>query len=345
MEEIVIEDKKKGEEKRKLTYAVEESSRSTKKGTSRSFSARGGNFSRCGFIFRGNSGPRFGGSMGFNRGSLERSSFTMPSIRSGRGVGQSYGRGPVFIPSCSTCGRQHLGPCCRRDDIARICYHCGGREHIARNCPSHTIGVVRSAASRTQSQSSVGSSGRGAERGRGRGRCRDTGNRDSDHAIGSSMRGVEAQITQGQTQEIDFTIETLPGVALISIEPYKIAPMELQELKKQIEELSEKGFITSSTSPWGAPVLFGHVISVQQSFDELKKRLTSTPILVLPSSSGGYVVYMDAYKQGLGCVLMQNEKKELNLRQRRLIELLTDHDCTVDFHQGKANVVASRCLE
>ncbi|KAL0387671.1 UNVERIFIED_CONTAM: hypothetical protein Sradi_2648900 [Sesamum radiatum] len=34
-----------------------------------------------------------------------------------------------------------------------------------------------------------------------------------------------------------------------------------KELKKQIEELSEKGFITSSTSPWGAPVLFGHVIS------------------------------------------------------------------------------------
>ncbi|KAL0294871.1 UNVERIFIED_CONTAM: Retrovirus-related Pol polyprotein from transposon [Sesamum calycinum] len=46
----------------------------------------------------------------------------------------------------------------------------------------------------------------------------------------------------------------------------------------------------------------------QRSFDELKKRLTSTPILVLPSGSGGYVVYTDASKQGLGCVLMQNGK-------------------------------------
>ncbi|KAL2224635.1 UNVERIFIED_CONTAM: Transposon Ty3-G Gag-Pol polyprotein [Sesamum indicum] len=135
----------------------------------------------------------------------------------------------------------------------------------------------------------------------------------------------------------------------------------------------------------------------QQSFDELKKRLTSNPILVLPSGSGGYIVYTDASKQRLGCVLMQNEKviayasrqlrnhelnyhthdlelativhalkiwrhylygekiqiltdhkslkyilaqKELNLRQRRWIELLKDYDCTIEFHLRKANVVA-----
>ncbi|KAL2243492.1 UNVERIFIED_CONTAM: Transposon Tf2-12 polyprotein [Sesamum indicum] len=135
----------------------------------------------------------------------------------------------------------------------------------------------------------------------------------------------------------------------------------------------------------------------QQSFDELKKRLTSNPILVLPSGSGGYIVYTDASKRGLECVLMQNgnviayashqlrnhelnypthdlelaavvhalkiwrhylygekfqiltghkrlkyilKQKELNLRQRRWIELLKDYDCTIDFHPGKANVVA-----
>ncbi|KAL2246141.1 UNVERIFIED_CONTAM: Transposon Ty3-G Gag-Pol polyprotein [Sesamum indicum] len=134
----------------------------------------------------------------------------------------------------------------------------------------------------------------------------------------------------------------------------------------------------------------------QQSFDELKKRLTSNPILVLPSGSGGYIVYTDVSKQGLGCVLMQNGKviayascqlrnhelnypthdlelaaivhalkiwrhylygekfqiladhkslkyiltqNELNLRQRRWIELLKDYDCTIDFHPRKANVV------
>ncbi|XP_065860006.1 uncharacterized protein, partial [Euphorbia lathyris] len=132
-----------------------------------------------------------------------------------------------------------------------------------------------------------------------------------------------------------------------------------------------------------------------QSFEELKKRLTSAPVLVLPSEGGGFVVYTDASGQGLGCVLMQNGKviayasrqlrphemnypthdlelaavihalkvwrhylygetfqiltdhkslkyiftqKELNLRQRRWIELLKDYDGTIDYHPGKANM-------
>ncbi|KAL0284061.1 UNVERIFIED_CONTAM: Retrovirus-related Pol polyprotein from transposon.6, partial [Sesamum radiatum] len=87
-------------------------------------------------------------------------------------------------------------------------------------------------------------------------------------------------------------------------------------------------------------VIFQWTEQCQQSFDQLKKRLTSTLILVLPSGSGGYVVYTDASKQGLGCVLMQNEKKELSLSKRRWIELLKDHDCTIDYHPGKANMVA-----
>ena len=45
-------------------------------------------------------------------------------------------------------------------------------------------------------------------------------------------------------------------MAPISIAPYRMAPMELKELKKQLEELLDKGFIRPSTSPWGAPVLF-----------------------------------------------------------------------------------------
>ncbi|KAL0282789.1 UNVERIFIED_CONTAM: hypothetical protein Sangu_2932000 [Sesamum angustifolium] len=43
-------------------------------------------------------------------------------------------------------------------------------------------------------------------------------------------------------RDVDFTIETLPGVALISIAPYRMALVELQELKKQLEELLKKGF-------------------------------------------------------------------------------------------------------
>ena len=44
----------------------------------------------------------------------------------------------------------------------------------------------------------------------------------------------------------------------------------------------------------------------QHSFEELRQRLTTAPVLALPSGKDGYVVYNDASKQGLGCVLMQN---------------------------------------
>ena len=56
--------------------------------------------------------------------------------------------------------------------------------------------------------------------------------------------------------EIEFAINIVPGATPASITPYRMAPMELKELKLQLQELLEKGFIRSSVSPWGAPVLF-----------------------------------------------------------------------------------------
>jgi hypothetical protein len=135
----------------------------------------------------------------------------------------------------------------------------------------------------------------------------------------------------------------------------------------------------------------------ERSFQELKHRLVSAPVLTLPSETGGFVIYSDASYKGLGCVLMQNGKviayasrqlkvhernypthdlelaavvfalkiwrhylygehceiytdhkslkyfftqKELNMRQRRWLELLNDYDCSINYHLGKANVVA-----
>ena len=144
-------------------------------------------------------------------------------------------------------------------------------------------------------------------------------------------------------------------------------------------------------------VKYDWVDACHKSFDELKGRLTSAPVLVLPNGRDGFVVYSDASRQGLGCVLMQNDRviayasrqlkkheqnypthdlelaavvfalkiwrhylygvpcriftdhkslkyiftqKELNLRQRRWLELIKDYDCTIEYHPGKANVVA-----
>ena len=57
-------------------------------------------------------------------------------------------------------------------------------------------------------------------------------------------------------REIEFSIDLLPGTAPISKAPYRMAPSELKELKEQLVELLDKGFIRPSASPWGAPVLF-----------------------------------------------------------------------------------------
>ena len=50
-----------------------------------------------------------------------------------------------------------------------------------------------------------------------------------------------------------FTIELEPGTTPLFKAPYRMAPAEMSELKKQLEELLEKGFIRPSSSPWGAP--------------------------------------------------------------------------------------------
>ena len=57
-------------------------------------------------------------------------------------------------------------------------------------------------------------------------------------------------------REIEFVINVVPGATPASITPYRMAPLELKEMKLKLQELLEKGFIQLSVSPWGAPMLF-----------------------------------------------------------------------------------------
>jgi hypothetical protein len=57
-------------------------------------------------------------------------------------------------------------------------------------------------------------------------------------------------------REVEFYIDLIPGTAPIAKRPYRMAPTELAELKLQLSELQQKGYIRPSSSPWGAPVLF-----------------------------------------------------------------------------------------
>ncbi|GJQ96952.1 putative reverse transcriptase domain-containing protein [Tanacetum coccineum] len=58
------------------------------------------------------------------------------------------------------------------------------------------------------------------------------------------------------TRQVEFQIDLVPGAAPVARAPYRLAPSEMKELADQLQELSDKGFIRPSSSPWGAPVLF-----------------------------------------------------------------------------------------
>ena len=91
-------------------------------------------------------------------------------------------------------------------------------------------------------------------------------------------------------RDVDLCIELHPSTPLISMPPHRMAPVELQELNVQIQELFDKGFIRPSTSPWSAPVLFTRKEKrkiewddlCEKAFQELKSRLTLAPIPIVP---------------------------------------------------------------
>nr|GFB49216.1 putative reverse transcriptase domain-containing protein [Tanacetum cinerariifolium] len=73
--------------------------------------------------------------------------------------------------------------------------------------------------------------------------------------IVSCIKGRKITWTSA-TQQVEFRIDLILGAALVACAPYRLAASEMKELSKQLKELSEKGFIRPSSSPWGAPVLF-----------------------------------------------------------------------------------------
>ncbi|GJV48426.1 putative reverse transcriptase domain-containing protein [Tanacetum coccineum] len=57
-------------------------------------------------------------------------------------------------------------------------------------------------------------------------------------------------------RQVEFQIDLMPGTSPVARAPYRLAPLEMQELSNQLQELADRGFIQPSTLPWGAPVLF-----------------------------------------------------------------------------------------
>nr|GEX83967.1 putative reverse transcriptase domain-containing protein [Tanacetum cinerariifolium] len=109
---------------------------------------------------------------------------------------------------------------------------------------------------------------------------------------------------------VEFHIDLIPGAASVARVPYRLAPSEMKELSKQLQELSDKGFIRPSSSPWGAPkeIKFDWGEKEENAFHLIKQKLCNTRILASPEGSEDFVVYCDASYKGLGVVLMKREK-------------------------------------
>ncbi|GKD59942.1 putative reverse transcriptase domain-containing protein, partial [Tanacetum coccineum] len=107
---------------------------------------------------------------------------------------------------------------------------------------------------------------------------------------------------------------------------------------------------------WAAPTTptekdkkYEWVKEEEEAFQTLKQKLCSAPILALPESTKYFTLRLwRHYLYGTKCVVFTDHKslqyilnqKELNLRQRRWIELLSDYDCEIQYYPRKANVVA-----
>ncbi|GJZ31193.1 putative reverse transcriptase domain-containing protein [Tanacetum coccineum] len=233
------------------------------------------------------------------------------------------------------------------------------------------------------------------------------------------------------TLQVEFQIDLVPGAAPVARAPYRLAPSEMKELSEQLKELSDKGFIRPSSSPWGAPVLFVKkkdvsfwmcidyqelnkltmknleeqartqrflkkeesyakfskcefwILKVQflglagyyrrfiEGFSKIAKPMTKLTQKKVKFEWGDkqettfqplkFGRYVDAkrevvfafkiwrhYLYGTKCTVFIDHKslqhildqKELNMRQRRWLELLSDYDCKIRYHPRKANVVA-----
>ncbi|WRX21060.1 Integrase [Theobroma cacao] len=211
-----------------------------------------------------------------------------------------------------------------------------------------------------------------------------------------SSEGAEVVFT-GKRRVLPFcVISTLKALKLVR-KGYLAYLAHVIDISREEPKLENVPIVTPLTRLTREGVNFKWDDVCESRFQELKNRLTSTPILTLLVSGKGFIVYTDASKLGLGCVLMQDEKvvayasrhlkrheanypihdlelavmvsalkiwrhylygehcqiftnhkslkylltqKELNLRRRRWLELIKDYDLVIDYHPGKANVVA-----
>ncbi|GKA74119.1 putative reverse transcriptase domain-containing protein [Tanacetum coccineum] len=227
---------------------------------------------------------------------------------------QHYGNCPI---KCNKCGK--IGYKAREcwskvvatganTQLIVICYGCGEKGHIKANCPT---------------RNNPGGSGA-----RGQAYALRDEPVKVDHIYEVEL--ADGRVDSHRSRQVEFVIELVPGAAPVARAPYRLAPSEMKELAKQLQELSDKGFIRPSSSPWGAPKeklyakfskfefwldyvkFLGHVINSQGVHVDPAKveaiQSWSAPKSPTEKGSKDFVMYCDASLKVIGAVLMQREK-------------------------------------
>ncbi|GKD96176.1 putative reverse transcriptase domain-containing protein [Tanacetum coccineum] len=108
------------------------------------------------------------------------------------------------------------------------------------------------------------------------------------------------------TRQVEFQIDLIPGAAPVARAPYRLVPSKMKDLSEQLQELSDKGFIRPSSSPWGASTRYGHY-----EFQVMPFGLTNAP-----------AIFMD---------LMNRNKEEHEERLKLILELLKKEELYAKF--------------
>ncbi|GJV79994.1 putative reverse transcriptase domain-containing protein, partial [Tanacetum coccineum] len=163
-------------------------------------------------------------------------------------------------PLCSKCNCHHeAGPCPPR------CSNCNRVGHLTRDCR------IRSANNNNNRNNNNNNNNRNNNNNNRNNNNNNNNNNRNNNNNNNNNRNNNNNNQQGNgcfecgaqdlpglppTRQVEFQIDLVPGAAPVARAPYRLAPSEMKELSEQLKELSDKGFIRPSSSPWGAPVLF-----------------------------------------------------------------------------------------